>query len=171
MLADGHLHIMDNLSVPYISLNRFALDIYHLREGDLRKHPLRLFLPIKQIDCFISGHVDRIIYKHLWLLPLPEHIHIHLHAVLGAQYQAARHVFGNAEDSMDRAGHIEHIGVVHEIENHQKIFARGFPHPAPELLDIDGLRHGWPRHKENLGVRRIPAFIQKITGACVPSPL
>ena len=32
-----------------------------------------------------------------------------------------------------------HIGVVHEIENHQEIFAWGFPHPAPELLDIDGL--------------------------------
>ena len=139
MLANRHLHVGDDLPVPDVSLNRFALDIYHLREGDLRKHPFRLFLPVEKVDCFIPGHVDRIIYQHLGLLPLPEHVHIHLHAVLGAQYQPARHIFGNTEDSMDRAGHIEHIGVVHEIENHQEIFARGFPHPAPELLDIDGL--------------------------------
>jgi hypothetical protein len=72
---------------------------------------------------FHTLHVDRVIYKYLGFLSLPEHVHIHRHTVFGAQYHAPRYIFGNAKDSMDRAGHIEHIGVVHEIENHQEILA------------------------------------------------
>ena len=49
MLADRHLHVGDDLPVPDISLYRFALDVYHLREGDLRKHSLRRNFFLKRL--------------------------------------------------------------------------------------------------------------------------
>ena len=85
MFTYRYFHVRYNLALVDIALNGFRLDIHHLCESNLRDHVFCFILPIKEVNGFKTGHMNGIIDKYLWLLPLPKHILIKLNSVLCTQ--------------------------------------------------------------------------------------
>ena len=109
--------------------------------------------------------MNRIFHQHFRFLSLPEHILIHLNRVLRPQHQRPRHVFRNPQHPVKRIRHVEQVGVVHKVENHQEFFPWGFPHTSAELLQVNGLGHRRSCHEQHFRVRGIPSLVQQVAGA------
>lgn len=54
---------------------------------------------------------------------------------------------------------------VYEVDDKQVILARTTARTTTKLLHIDSFGHRWPCHKQNGGMRAVPAFVQQIAGA------
>ena len=154
-----------DFSVFNIAFNRFGLNIDHADKLNLRNHIFDAVLPVEQVNDFIVIHINRNIQPCFGLLAFEKHILIQFPFIFRCQNIGHRLIFGNVQHTMQTIRHIEHIGVVYEVDDKQVILARTTARTTTKLLHIDSFGHRWPCHKQNGGMRTVPAFVQQIAGA------
>ena len=110
-------------------------------------------------------NLDWHIQPRLRLFTLEQHILIQLALVLRCQHIRHGLVFCNVQYPVQAVGHIKHISVVHKVNHQQILFARTAACATAKLLQIDCFGHGRARHEQHRGMRAVPAFVQKVTGA------
>ena len=164
MFAHRDNQIGNQQTFSDVSLNRFGLHIHTADKLHLADHTGSFFLPVEDIDNFIIGSINRIIDHRIGSFSFGVQFCFRLSITFSSEYGSACMIFIQLKQPVYRIRCVILACIIHEIEDHEVILALAIAHTTTELLCIEHLGHCRSCHKQNLGLRAVPAFIEKVAG-------